>query len=153
MTIEEEKRKNEIVIKYLKTKFPNLKCVAEYSTDDKNLDVIVVQEQAGQKEVFFDNETPLYNYYNIDIFGNNIKTMKDISVEIGNLIGQMVMLENIQNNTKEKWQIIFNQITNPQTVSYSDIRRVSYNMTLQCVVNIVDRETINVPRQTKKGVK
>ena len=42
----------------------------EYSTSNKdNEDVIVIQEQSGEKVVFFDNPS-LYNYYNVEIFAN-----------------------------------------------------------------------------------
>lgn len=142
MTLEQEKRKNEIVIKYLKQLFPNIGIKAEYSTNDNDLDTIIVQEQAGQKEVFFNNNTPLYNYYSIDIFGTSIKKIKDISVELGNLIGKMQRYDNTLNDKIEHWQIIFQQMSNPQAIEYSDIRRIGYNMTLQCVVNIVAIDTI-----------
>jgi len=103
----------------------------EYSTSNKdNENVIVIQEQSGEKIVFFDNPS-LYNYYNVEIFANSIQEAKDTSVEIGNLIG-----ENIYFDWKnQKWQIMVKQFSNPRTIAYEDIRRVSYTMTLQVIIN------------------
>jgi hypothetical protein len=130
MTEEDIKNKNAVVIEYLNTIISDYKIKAEYSTNDKDIKVIVVQETSGQKVVLWDTN-PLYNYYNIDIYGNNIKEAKDTSVIIGNLIGKNVYLD--YNN--QKWQIMFKQFTNPRTIAYEDIRRVSYTATLQCIVN------------------
>lgn len=103
----------------------------EYSTSNKdNEKVIVVQEQSGQKIVFFD-ALPLFNYYNIEIFANSIQEAKNTSVEIGNLIGS----NNYFTWKDQQWQIIVKQFSNPRTIMYEDIRRVSYTMTLQCIVN------------------
>ena len=42
----------------------------------------------------------------------------------------------VENNGKlERWQIIFTQYVNPQTIEYMDIRRVGYNSTLQCIIS------------------
>jgi hypothetical protein len=103
----------------------------EYSTSNKdNENVIVIQEQSGEKIVFYDNPS-LYNYYNVEIFANSIQEAKDTSVEIGNLIG-----ENIYFDWKnQKWQIMVKQFSNPRTIAYEDIRRVSYTMTLQVIIN------------------
>ena len=105
--------------------------VAEYDTNFNNDNVIVIQEANGEKEVFYGNLTPLYNYYQIDIFGLKIEDTKNVSVVLGNLIGTSVTLT----YKNENWQIIFMQMTNPQAIEYSDLRRVSYNMTLKCIVN------------------
>ena len=126
------KNKNLVLIDYLRSFVNGYKIKAEYSTSDKDIQVIVVQEEAGVKQVFYDAH-PLYNYYNIDIFGDNIQNAKDISVEIGNLIGTSTIF----NWKNQKWQIIFKQFNNPRTIDWTDIRRVSYTMTLQCVVNRV----------------
>lgn len=125
------KNKNLVLIDYLRS-ITNYIVRAEYSTNDEDdkKEIIVVQETSGQKVVFYGAE-PLYNYYNIDIFGNSIKSAKDTSVIIGNLIGK-----NIYFNWKgQKWQIMVKQFSNPRTIEYSDIRRVSYTLTLQCIVN------------------
>jgi hypothetical protein len=103
----------------------------EYSTsNDKNEKVIVIQEQSGQKIVFFEN-TPMFNYYNVEIFANSIREARETSILIGNLIGT----NNYFNWNNQKWQIIVKQFSNPRTIMYDDIRRVSYTTTLQCIVN------------------
>lgn len=107
----------------------------EYSTSNKdNENVIVIQEQSGEKIVFFDNPS-LYNYYNVEIFANSIQEAKDTSVEIGNLIGENIYFDWVNDKTTEKWQIMVKQFSNPRTIAYEDIRRVSYTMTLQVIIN------------------
>ena len=107
----------------------------EYSTSNKdNENVIVIQEQSGEKVVFFDNPS-LYNYYNVEIFANSIQEAKDTSVEIGNLIGENIYFDWLNDKTTEKWQIMVKQFSNPRTIAYEDIRRVSYTMTLQVIIN------------------
>lgn len=119
-----------MLIDFLKTIVSGFKIKAEYSTNDNDIQVIVVQEESGQKIVFY-NANPIYNYYNVDIFGDNIQVAKDTSVSIGNLIGKDIYF-NWKNQT---WQIMVKQFSNPRTIEYSDIRRVSYTLTLQCVIN------------------
>lgn len=119
----------EIVNKYTQTSMWKVK--AEYSTNDNDKRVIVVQEQTGDKEVFFGDITPLYNYYLIDIFGLSIQENKNISLMLGNLIGKNI----IRDLGDEKWQIMFQQQMNPQAIEYQDIRRVGYNMTFKTIVN------------------
>lgn len=132
MSEEDIKNKNLVLISYLDSIIDDYKIKAEYSTNDNDIKVIVVQETSGQKIVFF-GTTPLYNYYNVDIYGDNIKNAKDTSVIIGNLIGNDIIFD--WNN--QKWQIIIKQFSNPRTILYDDIRRVSYTATLQCIVNRV----------------
>ena len=130
MTETDIKNKNLVVIDFLKSIINDYKIKAEYSTNDNDDKVIVVQEQSGMKIVFY-GTNPIYNYYNVDIFGTSIKEAKDTSVDIGNLIGK-----NIYFNWKDqKWQILIKQFNNPRTIEYMDIRRVSYTCTLQCIVN------------------
>ena len=124
------KNKNLALIDYLRDLIPNYVVRAEYSTNDKDKQVIVVQETSGQKVVFYE-ANPLYNYYNVDIFGTSIQSAKDVSVIIGNLIGNNIYFD----WKNQKWQIMIKQFSNPRTIEYSDIRRVSYTMTLQCIVN------------------
>ena len=148
MTIEDIKRKNLMLIKYLNTlNIDNFKFKAEYSTNDNDTEVIVVQEQTGTKIVFYGNCPPLFNYYSIEIFGESIEYVKNVSVLIGNLIGQSVRFENVYNapngqKYNELWQIIFQQFTNPQPVEYLDIRRVGYTSTLKCIVNLIRQELV-----------
>lgn len=130
MTETDIKNKNKVLIDYLRSIINNFIIRAEYSTNDNDKNVIVVQEESGNKVILWDTN-PIYNYYNVDIFGTNIQVSKDASVEICNLIGN-----NIYFNWKDqKWQIMIKQFSNPRTLEWSDIRRVSYTMTLQCIIN------------------
>lgn len=149
MTIEDIKRKNLMLIKYLNTlnDIGDFKFKAEFSTNDNDIKVVVVQEQTGTKIVFYGDCPPLFNYYSIEIFGESIEEVKNISVIIGNLIGQSVRFENEYidsngNKYNELWQIIFMQFTNPQPIEYLDIRRVGYTSTLKCIVNLIKQELI-----------
>lgn len=131
MTIEEIKEKNLVLCTYIDSLGTNYHVVAEYDTNFNNDNVIVIQEANGEKEVFYGDLNPLFNYYQIDVFGLKIENTKNVSVILGNLIGTSITLTYNNND----WQIIFMQMTNPQAVEYSDLRRVSYNMTLKCIVN------------------
>ena len=142
MTETDIKNKNLVLITYLDSIINDYKVKAEYSTNDNDLKVIVCQEESGQKIVFYDNDVPLFNYYNINVYGDNIKEEKETSVVIGNLIGKSVMVdflikEKEKPTVTQKWQIIFMQMTNPRAIQYMDIRRVAYTMTLKCIVNRV----------------
>ena len=131
MTQEDILNKNIVLINYLQELVGEYTFRAEYSTDDNLIDVVVVQEEAGEKTVFFGDVTPLFNYYTISIYGDSIKKIKDTSVIIGQVIGKSVTID----FNDQKWQIIFKQLANPRTVQYMDIRRVAYTMTLKCIVN------------------
>ena len=133
MTEEDRRNKNLILIEFLKTIINDYKIKAEYSTDDKDINVIVVQESSGQKEVFFGSDNPLYNYFNIEIFGDNIQKEYETANKINDLIGNTKYID----YKNQKWQIIFKQYTNPRAIEYYDIRRVSYTSTYQLVVNRV----------------
>lgn len=142
MTETDIKNKNLVLISYLDSIINDYKVKAEYSTNDNDLKVIVCQEDSGQKIVFYDNDNPLFNYYMINVYGDNIKEEKETSVVIGNLIGKSVLLDYVikekdKPDVTQKWQIIFMQITNPRAIQYMDIRRVAYTMTLKCIVNRV----------------
>ena len=138
MTQEDIKNKNLVLIDYLRSIIDGFIIRAEYSTFDKDKNVIVVQEESGRKVVFFE-ANPIYNYYNIDIFGDNIQTSKNVSIDIGNLIGNNIYfnweIEKDKKKETQKWQIMIKQFSNPRTLEWSDLRRVSYTMTLQCIVN------------------
>ena len=135
MTDNDIKNKNLILCSYLDSIIDGYSFKLEYSTNSNDIKVVVVQETSGTKEIFYD-ANPIYNYYNVDIYGDNIKNAKDVSVEIGNLIGKDIYY-NWKNKNKEieKWQIIIKQFANPRTIYYDDLRRVSYTMTMQCIVN------------------
>ena len=142
MTRELLEKKQLILIKYLQNIVSGYttdkwKIKAEYSTNDNDSRVIVVQEQSGQKQVFYGDILPMYNYYMVDIYGLTIKECKELSLLIGNLIGksERIEVENKETNKLERWQIIFIQYVNPQAIEYMDIRRVGYNATLQCIIS------------------
>lgn len=120
--------KNEVLLTYLQSIIKDYKFKAEYNTNDKDVKVIIVQEVPAEKVVLWDGV--LYNYFQIQIFGENIKEQKDTSVVIGDLIGKSV----ITTFNNEKWHILFKQFTNPQTIVYEDIRRVGYSATLQTII-------------------
>jgi hypothetical protein len=130
MSEQDIKNKNLVLCSYLDSIINGYKVKAEYSTNSQDTQVIVVQETSGSKEIFFE-ANPIYNYYNVDIFGDNIQNAKNISVEIGNLIGKDIYFD----WKGQKWQIIIKQFANPRTIEYKDIRRVSYTMTMQTIVN------------------
>lgn len=135
MNIEDILNKNKVLIDYLKTIIDGYLIKAEYSTNDNDKRVIVVQEQAGNKVVFFDKDTPpLFNYYMINIYGLSIQENKETSLILGELIGKSITFK--FNN--KLWQIIFQQMSNPQTIVYEDIRRVGYSMIFKCIVNKVE---------------
>ena len=141
MTESDIKNKNLVLITYLDSIINGYKVKAEFSTNDNDTKVIVCQEENGNKVVFYDEEVPLFNYYTINTYGDNIREEKETSVVLGNLIGKSITLEFVDKKktkpTTEKWQIIFMQMTNPRAIQYMDIRRVGYTMTLKCIVNRV----------------
>lgn len=129
--------KNEVLISYLQSLFSTYQCKAEFSTNDDDKKVIVVQEQPGQKIVFFGDIDPLFNYFQITIGGLKMKDNYQVANQIGALIGQHVLYEYQNGKNKETWQIIFKQYSNPQALEYMDIRRVDYVATLQCIISQV----------------
>lgn len=137
MTEQDIKNKNLVLINYLGSIINGFKVKAEYSTNDNDIKVVTCQEESGPKIVFYDNDKPLFNYYMINVYGNNIKEEKEVSVAIGNLIGKSIILDYEVDGTVQKWQLIFMQMTNPRAIQYMDIRRVAYTMTLKCIVNRV----------------
>lgn len=139
MTETDRRNKNLVLIQYLNSIISGFKVKAEYSTNDNDIKVIVVQETSGQKVIFFDNDNPLYNYFNIEIFASGIEEAYKTSAKIGDLIGHNEIV-NFQGQT---WQIMFKQYSNPRTIQYYDIRRVSYIMTLQCIVNLIKEREVN----------
>ena len=130
MSEQDIKNKNLVLIDFLRSIISGYKIKPEYSTNDQDIQVIVVQETSGQKIVLWETN-PIYNYYDVNIYGDNIQNAKETSVEIGNLIGQNIYFE----WKDQKWQIMIKQFANPRTIAYEDIRRVAYTSTLQCIVN------------------
>lgn len=145
MTQKDIERKQIILIEYIQELVNNYttenwKIKAEYSTNDNDKRVITIQEQTGQKEVFYGDITPMFNYYMFDIYGLSIQECKNISLMLGYLIGKNVIREVTNNGKREKWQLMFIQWANPQPIEYLDIRRVGYNATYKCVVNKIWEE-------------
>jgi hypothetical protein len=136
MTETDRRNKNLVFIQFLNSIISGFKIKAEYSTNDNDVKVIVVQETSGQKIVFFDNDNPLYSYFNVEIFGSSIEEEYKTSAKIGDLIGHNEIID----FKGQKWQILIKQYSNPRTIQYHDIRRVSYTMTFQCIVNRIDKE-------------
>ena len=93
MTQKDIERKQLVFINYIQELVNNYtsenwRVKAEYSTNDNDKRVITIQEQTGEKIVFYGDITPLYNYYMLDIYGLSIQECKNISLMFGNLIGK-----------------------------------------------------------------
>lgn len=123
--------KNEVLISYLQSLFTSYLVKAEFSTNDDDKRVIVCQEQPGQKIVFFGDCDPLFNYFQINVYGLTMKENYQTANAIGDLIGTHVLYT----YNDETWQIIFKQYSNPQAIEYLDIRRIGYSATLQVIIN------------------
>lgn len=123
--------KNEVLISYLQSEFPTYQLKAEFSTNDSDKRVIVVQEQPGNKIVFFGDIDPMFNYFQVNVYGLTMKENYTTANAIGKLIGKHV----IYTYNNNKWQIIFKQYSNPQAIEYLDIRRIGYTATLQCIIS------------------
>lgn len=135
-------RKQLVVINFLREFISDdsWKVKAEYSTNDNDVKVITIQEQTGEKIVFYGKCNPLYNYYMVDIYGTSIQEEKNMSLKIGNLIGSNNYFDTEYQGKKEKWQIMVKQFSNFQPIEYLDIRRVGYNATMQCIVGKIWEE-------------
>ena len=139
MSDQDIKNKNLVLCSFLDSFINGYEVKAEYKTDaNSQPKTIVVQETSGSKEIFFE-ANPIYNYYNVDICGDNIQNAKNVSVEIGNLIGKNIYFNYVvghgSHQEVQKWQILIKQFANPRTIEYMDIRRVAYVLTLQTIVN------------------
>lgn len=122
--------KNLILITYLGTlnKLKSYLIKSEYSTNDNDISVIVVQMASGAKEIMY--EGYLYDYFTIQVFGKSIREQKQTAYELGLLAG-----ENITFNYNGRiYQLLFKELSNPTNIFYEDIRRVGYTMTLQVVI-------------------
>lgn len=125
--------KNLVLINYLKNAdlgLTNFKVKSEYSLDDKDINVVVVQMQEGEKEVLYCGNK-INDYFLIQIFGQSIREEKAISVALNDLIGSNV----ITTYDNKNYQILFMQFSNAQTIMYEDIQRVGYTLTLKTIIN------------------
>jgi hypothetical protein len=118
------------------------KIKAEYSTNDNDKKVIVVQEQTGSKVVFYGNCSPIYNYYTIQVYGTSIEEEKNMSLTIQQLIGTNTLIERTKENVKSTWHVLVKQFSNFQPIEYMDIRRVGYTATMLCIVSKIKEENI-----------
>lgn len=129
--------KNLVLISFIQDLVSGYQVKAEFSTNDEDKKVIVVQEQPGQKIVFFGDIEPLFNYFQITICGDKIRDNYNLANALGKYIGRNIIYEYKNGNSYETWQIIFKQFINPQAIEYMDIRRVDYVLTLQCIISQV----------------
>lgn len=137
MNEKDKSNRNRVLIQFIKSLVNGYKIKAEYSTNDNDKNVIVVQQTSGSKVVFFDNDNPLYSYFNIYIFGDSIESEYETAYMLGELIGQNIIIDFDEKDdySSQKWQIIFKQYSNPRTIEYYEIKRIAYTMTFQCIVN------------------
>lgn len=142
MSIEEIQLKQFVFIKFLKqiTNDSSWNFKQEYSTNDKDTKVVTVQEQAGEKVVFYGDIEPLFNYYMVNIYGTSIKEEKELATLLGYQIGINHYIDLEINGVKQKWQVMIKQFSNFQTIEFIDIRRVGYSSTFQVIVNKVWEE-------------
>ena len=136
MTEEDKKNRNRVFIEYIKSLVNGYKIKAEFSTNDKDKNVIVVQQTSGNRIVFFGNDNPMYTYFNIYIFNESIQKAYEDAIELGELIGHNDVIDfNEEHYDTQKWQVKIKQYSNPRAIEYYDIRKVAYTMTFQCIVN------------------
>lgn len=142
MSIEEIQLKQFVFIKFLKqiTNDSSWNFKQEYSTNDKDTKVVTVQEQAGEKVVFYGNIEPLFNYYMVNIYGASIREEKELSTLLGYQIGINHYIDLEIDGVQQKWQVMIKQFSNFQAIEFIDIRRVGYSSTFQVIVNKVWEE-------------
>lgn len=142
MSIEEIQLKQFVFIKFLKqiTNDSSWNFKQEYSTNDKDAKVVTVQEQAGEKVVFYGDIEPLFNYYMVNIYGTSIREEKELATLLGYQIGINHYIDLEINGVQQKWQVMIKQFSNFQEIEYIDIRRVGYSSTFQVIVNKVWEE-------------
>ena len=99
MNEQDIKNKNIVLCSYLDSIINGYKVKAEYNTNNNDDKVVVVQETSGTKEIFYE-ANPIYNYYIVDIFGDNIREAKNLSVDIGSLIGNNIYYDFIVKDKK-----------------------------------------------------
>lgn len=140
--IQDIKNKQLVVIDFLRNYIDDntWKIKSEYSTNDNDKKVIVVQEQTGQKVIFYGDCDPINNYYQIQIWGTSIQEEKEMSLLIQQLIGTNNYIEKKVGNKNQKWQILIKQFSNFQPIEYLDIRRVGYTATMLCIVSKIKEE-------------
>ena len=122
--------KNLVLINYLNQQIQGYQFKSEYSTNDKDLKVVVVSQRPTQRQVLFCGKK-LFEAFQIEVFGDSIRSEKEVANQIGELIGDNI----ITSYEGKDYQIMFMQMSNPQSVVYEDIRRVAYTMILRTLIN------------------
>lgn len=72
--------KNLILIEYLESIIKGYLIKSEISSNDSDVNVIVVQMSAGPKEILF--EDYLYDTFTIEVFGQSIREQKQTAYEL-----------------------------------------------------------------------
>ena len=122
--------KNLVLIDYLNSQIEGYKFKSEYSTNDKDLKVVVVSQRPTERQVLFCGKK-LFEAFQIEVFGDSIRSEKEVANQIGELIGDNI----VTSYEGKNYQIMFMQMSNPQSVVYEDIRRVAYTMILRTLIN------------------
>lgn len=122
--------KNLVLINYLNQQIQGYQFKSEYSTNDKDLKVVVVSQRPTERQVLFCGKK-LFEAFQIEVFGDSIRSEKEVANQIGELIGDNI----ITSYEGKDYQIMFMQMSNPQSVVYEDIRRVAYTMILRTLIN------------------
>ena len=122
--------KNLVLINYLNQQIQGYQFKSEYSTNDKDLKVVVVSQRPTERQVLFCGKK-LFEAFQIEVFGDSIRSEKEVANQIGELIGDNI----ITSYEGKNYQIMFMQMSNPQSVVYEDIRRVAYTMILRTLIN------------------
>ena len=122
--------KNLVLINYLNQQIQGYQFKSEYSTNDKDLKVVVVSQRPTERQVLFCGKK-LFEAFQVEVFGDSIRSEKEVANQIGELIGDNI----ITSYEGKNYQIMFMQMSNPQSVVYEDIRRVAYTMILRTLIN------------------
>lgn len=122
--------KNLVLINYLNQQIQGYQFKSEYSTNDNDLKVVVVSQRPTERQVLFCGKK-LFEAFQVEVFGDSIRDEKDVANQIGELIGDNI----ITSYEGKNYQIMFMQMSNPQSVVYEDIRRVAYTMILRTLIN------------------
>lgn len=127
--------KNLVLINYLNQQIQGYQFKSEYSTNDNDLKVVVVSQRPTERQVLWCGKK-LFEAFQIEVFGDSIRDEKEVANQIGELIGDNI----VTSYEGKKYQIMFMQMSNPQSVVYEDIRRVAYTMILRTLINEIGEE-------------
>ena len=127
--------KNLVLIDYLNSQIEGYQFKSEYSTNDQDLKVVVVSQRPTERQVLWCGKK-LFEAFQIEVFGDSIRDEKEVANQIGELIGDNI----VTSYEGKNYQIMFMQMSNPQSVVYEDIRRVAYTMILRTLINEIGEE-------------